>query len=99
MKKVVVILSLVLMVLVVIAPGGAEASEPDCWGQATAVFAQMGEMGEHASQEPTPRAGLRNLARQLEQLGIIPDDSMESLGVFVAQSLAPLTIDACLVEE
>ena len=32
-----------------------------CWGQATKVFAQMGEMGEHASEQGNPRIGLRNL--------------------------------------
>jgi len=66
-----------------------------CWGQATKVFAQTGVMGEHASQEPTPRIGLRNLARALYEAGIIPDDSMYSLGVFVSYELG-LSIDACL---
>lgn len=66
-----------------------------CWGQASAVFAQMGEMGQHSSQQPTPRSGLRNLARLLADDGIIPDDSMTSLGVFVADALG-LSIDACM---
>lgn len=65
-----------------------------CWGQATAVFAAMGEMGEHSSEQLTPRLGLRNLARALADAGIIPDDSMQSLGVFVANELG-LSIDAC----
>jgi hypothetical protein len=95
MKKVVVLLSLVLMVLVIIAPGNAEASEPQCWGQATAVFAQMGVMGEHASQEATPRIGLANLADALADAGIIPEGTMEALGVFVSSALN-LSIDACL---
>lgn len=66
-----------------------------CWGQATKVFAQTGVMGEHASQQPSPRLGLRNLARALFEAGIIPDDSMYSLGVFVSSELG-LSIDACL---
>lgn len=66
-----------------------------CWGQATRIFAAMGEMGEHASQEPTPRLGLRNLARALYESGAIPDDSMKSLGQFVADELG-LSIDACM---
>lgn len=70
-------------------------NERACWGQATKVFAQMGEMGEHASQQPNPRLGLRNLARALFEAGVIPDDSMQALGQFVASELG-VSIDACL---
>ncbi|MEJ2540290.1 MAG: hypothetical protein P8188_10000 [Gemmatimonadota bacterium] len=66
-----------------------------CWGQASKVFAQMGEMGVHSSQQPTPRLGLRNLARSLADQGLLADDSMASLGSFVANSLG-LSIEACL---
>ena len=66
-----------------------------CWGQASKVFAMTGEMGEHASQQPTPRLGLRNLARALFNDGILADDSMQSLGQFVADELG-LSIDACM---
>jgi hypothetical protein len=66
-----------------------------CWGQATRVFAQMGLMGEHASGFETPRLGLRNLARMLHEQNIIPDDSMQALGAFVAAELG-LSIDACM---
>lgn len=66
-----------------------------CWGQATKVFARMGAMGQHASQQPTPRVGLRNLARALYDAGIIPDDSMAALGSFVAAELG-LSIEACM---
>ena len=65
-----------------------------CWGQASAIFAQMGEMGKHASEQPNPRLGLRNLARALFEAGVIPDDTMEALGGFVAAELG-LTLDAC----
>lgn len=65
-----------------------------CWGQATKVFAQTGVMGEHASQQPTPRLGLRNLARALYNDGVIEEDSMQALGAFVADALG-LSIDAC----
>lgn len=65
-----------------------------CWGQATKVFALMREMGYHASEQEEPRAGLRNLARQLADDGVIPDDSMASLGAFVADAL-DLSIEAC----
>jgi hypothetical protein len=73
----------------------ANANKNACWGQASAVFAQMGEMGEHSSQMPTPRLGLRNLARLLYEEGILPDDTMQSLGAFVAAELG-LSIDACM---
>ena len=75
----------------------AEPANPQqaCWGQATKVFAQSGVMGEHASQQPSPRLGLRNLARALFEAGIIPDDSMYSLGVFVSYELG-LSIEACM---
>ena len=83
------------LVLAAAAPVMAN-DEPDasCWGQASAVFAQMGEMGEHSSQQATPRLGLRNLARALDELGVTSDDSMASLGAFVADSLG-LTVEAC----
>ena len=71
------------------APGGNS-----CWGQASAVFAQTGAMGKHASQQPTPRLGLRNLARALHEADVIPNDSMQALGTFVANELG-LTIEAC----
>jgi len=96
-RKLVVLSVLVLLLAAVLVPAVAQA-EPEgnaCWGQATAVFAQSGAMGEHASQQPTPRLGLRNLARALFDAGVIPDDTMGSLGVFVADELG-LSIDACM---
>ena len=71
------------------------AANASCWGQATKVFAQMGEMGQHAAAQSNPRVGLRNLARALYEAGVIPDDSMAALGAFVASALG-LSIDACL---
>ena len=66
-----------------------------CWGQASKVFAQMGEMGPHSSSQSNPRAGLRNLARLLYGLGVIEDDTMAALGRFVADELG-LSIEACM---
>jgi hypothetical protein len=54
MKKVIVLSALPFLFALLLARGPAAAYDNDCWGQATAVFAQMGVMGEHASQEPTP---------------------------------------------
>jgi hypothetical protein len=96
MKKLATVFVLVFLVAITALPVAASTDEDDaCWGQATAVFAQTGEMGEHASQEPTPRLGLRNLARALYDAGVIPDDSLQSLGAFVADELN-LSIDACM---
>lgn len=99
MKKV-VLLSLAAMlafgVLFAVSPTNAFASanENACWGQATKVFARMGEMGEHASGFETPRLGLRNLARALFEQGVLEADTMQALGAFVAAELG-LSIDAC----
>jgi hypothetical protein len=92
-----VLFSLAVLLSVGFIPTDAQAAADDdaCWGQATAVFAKMGKMGEHASQEGTPRAGLRNLARALYERGDIPDDTMQALGAFVAAALG-LSIDACM---
>jgi hypothetical protein len=73
----------------------ASISDQACWGQASRVFAQMGEMGEHSSSYPTPRLGLRNLARMLYDMGVIEEDTMQALGAYVASELG-LRIDACL---
>jgi hypothetical protein len=96
MRKLSVVFVLALLVSVLLVPTVAQAAPSDqaCWGQATAVFAQTGEMGAHASQQPTPRLGLRNLAVALYEAGVIEDDSMQALGVFVANELG-LSIDAC----
>jgi len=100
MKKalaIAVVLSLALIVSATwTAPVAKAAQNPQsCWGQATKVFAKMGEMGEHAREQSNPRAGLRNLARALYDLGVLEDDSMQSLGAFVAEELG-LSIDACM---
>ena len=90
------IISVVLALVIVLAasaPGFAQSRS--CWGQATAVFAQTGEMGKHSSEQANPRVGLRNLARLLAEAGVIPDDSMASLGVFVSDELG-LSIEACM---
>ncbi len=66
-----------------------------CWGQASAVFAKTGEMGEHSSSQGEPRLGLANLAELLFEAGVIAEDSMQALGAFVANELG-LSIDACM---
>lgn len=97
MGKLVVLVVLALLLSMVFASTIAQAAPSDkaCWGQATKVFAQMGEMGDHASEFPTPRDGLRNLAQALYEDDVILDDSMQALGAYVAAEEG-LSIDACL---
>lgn len=95
MRRFIVALTVALLSIGVLAPAAsAEPSDMACWGQASRVFAQSGQMGEHSSSFATPRLGLRNLARALADAGAIPDDSMQALGTFVADALG-LEIDAC----
>ena len=94
MRKITLIFSVSLVTICLLGSASAFARGNSCWGQATAVFAQMGAMGEHASSFPTPRLGLRNLARALAEMGVIPDDSMASLGAFAANELG-LEVNAC----
>jgi competence protein ComGC len=95
MKKIAIVVLVVLLLLLTAIPTLAQANEQACWGQASAVFAQMGVMGQHSSAQPTPRLGLRNLARALYQEGVIEDDSMQALGRFVVEVLG-LEIEACM---
>ncbi len=84
----------VCLVAVVGTTAPAQAQSPSCWGQASKVFAQTGQLGEHSATQETPRLGLRNLARALYDDGVIGGDSMADLGAFVAAELG-LSIDAC----
>lgn len=95
MKIFTIVFLVTVMVLLSITPAQANTNVSACWGQASAVFAQMGVMGEHSSQEPTPRVGLANLARLLYEQELIDDDSMTALGQFVADAYG-LSIEACL---
>lgn len=97
MKKIGVLLlfSLLLILAFTVATAQATTDEENaCWGQASQVFAQMGVMGTHSSEQPTPRLGLHNLAVALYEQGTIEEPSMQALGVFVATDLG-LSIDAC----
>ena len=72
----------------------AAPADKACWGQATKVFAALGDMGIHSSSQSTPRSGLMNLARDLYDDGVISSPDLQALGVFVASSLG-LTVEAC----
>jgi hypothetical protein len=95
MVFVVLLMAVALVPVLAANPAYAGTGEDDaCWGQATAVFAATGEMGQHASEQPTPRLGLRNLAQALYEDNVISEASLQALGAFVAAELG-LSIDAC----
>lgn len=88
--------ALVLLLAALALPAFGETDNYDaCWGQATAVFAQMGEMGDHASQQPTPRLGLGNLAQALFDDGVIEDNTLQALAAWLVSIDPDLTVDAC----
>jgi hypothetical protein len=68
----------------------------DCWGQATAAFAQMGKMGEHASQQVQPRDGLANLAHYLYDEGVIDAPTLQALAAYLVSVDPDLTVEACM---
>jgi hypothetical protein len=90
-------LVLALAVAVVLGATPAVAYTDACWGQATAAFAQLGEMGPHASQQENPREGLANLAKRLyEEEEVLDAPTLQALGAFLVSIDPNLTIDACM---
>ena len=96
MRKIAATLVLAILFAVILTPVPAAAYTNACWGQATAAFAQMGEMGEHASQQATPRAGLANLAQLLYDDGVLDAPTLQALGAYLVSIDPELTIDACM---
>lgn len=43
----------------------APPDDPNCWGVVSAVDARDGGLGDHSSDQATPRSGLGNLTREL----------------------------------
>jgi hypothetical protein len=96
MRKVIAVLALLLILLLVLATAPATAYTNACWGQATAAFAQTGEMGEHASQQTNPRVGLANLARYLYYVeGVLDAPTLQALGAYLVSIDPDLTVEAC----
>lgn len=95
MKKLILALALVSLFALVLMPAPVKAYSNACWGQATAVFAQMGKMGMHASQEATPRAGLANLASALYKDGVLDAPTIQALGAWLVSIDPDLTVEAC----
>jgi hypothetical protein len=105
MKKVTLAVALVLLLVALALPAFATSENATdnygaCWGQATAVFAQMGEMGDHASDDelPLPREGLGNLARRLYNEGVLAEPTIQDLAAWLVSLEPDLTIDACMQE-
>lgn len=96
MKKLFLALALVTVFAFALMPVPAKAYTDACWGQATAVFAQMGKMGEHASQQATPRDGLANLAKDLYyEAGVLDAPTLQALGAWLVSIDPNLTVEAC----
>ena len=93
MKKTILMIVLIMGFMFVSSHAFA-AQGNSCWGQASAVFAQMGAMGEHSSTQEEPRLGLANLARALYDAGVLSEPTLAALGAFVADELG-LVIDHC----
>lgn len=97
MKKVIVVLALVFLFALLLGQSPAKAYTDACWGQATAVFARMGEMGIHASQQAEPREGLGNLANRLYyEEGVLDAPTLQALGAFLVSIDPDLTVEACM---
>jgi len=96
MKRTYVALALITVFAFALIPVPAEAYTQACWGQASAAFAQMGEMGEHASQQATPRDGLARLAGYLYNDGVIDAPTMQALGAWLVSIDPDLTVEACM---
>ena len=97
MKKLIVLLALIVAFAFAMMPTTAQAYTPDCWGQATAVFAQMGAMGEHASQQSNPREGLYLLANRLYyEEGVLDAPTIQALAAYLVSIDPTLEVDACM---
>jgi hypothetical protein len=94
MRSLIAALAVALALVTASGLAAADTPEESCWGQASAVFAQTGELGAHASQEATPRLGLANLAQALYDQGVLDEPTLSALGAFVAAEMG-LSIEAC----
>ena len=68
-------------------PGNSDyRSENNCWGVVSSQRAKIdGGLGEHSSSQSTPRSGLGNVARALDDAGLLEDSTLGSLGSFLAE--------------
>lgn len=97
MKKVLIVLVAVMLFALVCVQVPASAYSQDCWGQATAAFARMGQMGSHASQQAEPRDGLAVLANYLYyEEGVLDAPTLQALGAYLVSIDPNLTVEACM---
>lgn len=89
-------LALGMALTVTLGAAPALAYDNNCWGQATAAFAQSGAMGEHASQQAEPRDGLANLANALYMDGMIDAPTVQALGAYLVSIDPNLTVESCM---
>jgi hypothetical protein len=89
-------LALVTVFAFALMPVPVKAYTQACWGQATAAFAQMDEMGLHSSQEPTPRNRLAIHASYLYDEGVLDASTLQALGAFLVSIDPDLIVEACM---
>ena len=74
-----------VMILVVLLVAPVAASDQNCWGVVSSQRAQAdGGLGQHTSDQDTPRLGLGNLARILGEAGVTDGTHISDLGRFLA---------------
>ena len=95
MRKITLIISVSLVTICLLGSASAFAKSNSCWGEASAAFGKLGVMGEHASTQSNPRLGLANVAVVFYEAGIIPEPTMDELGIYLAAE-AGVTLDKCL---
>jgi hypothetical protein len=65
------VVGLLLVLLVASTAVAASPANPECWGVVTSQRATaLGDIGTHSSSQDTPRMGLGNFARFLNDLGL-----------------------------
>ena len=81
----ILITALTLAAVSVGSAAAAQPSNPNCWGVVSAQRATtVGDVGEHASAQSTPRLGLGNTARLLFELGLSGGEHVSDLGSALA---------------
>ena len=62
-RKICGLLAIAALALAVVPAASAETpTNPNCFGKGASQLGQAGEMGEHSSSFPEPRAGIGNVA-------------------------------------
>ncbi|HSM71670.1 MAG TPA: hypothetical protein VK851_09015 [Anaerolineales bacterium] len=85
-RRLTLIVSMLLLIAVMATPAlAAPAENHKCWGKVTSQRAStFHDLGQHSSEQSTPRSGLGNVARALYEAGLTEGPSVGDLGSFLA---------------